>query len=104
VAAVSELGYRVTTAEDGATALRRLEQNPELQLLFTDVGLPGGMNGRQLADEALRRRPELKVLFTTGYARDAIVHRGRLDPGIEVVFKPFSLSELASKIRGVFDR
>jgi PAS domain S-box-containing protein len=103
VAAVSELGYRVTAAEDGATALQQLEQNPELQLLFTDIGLPG-MNGRQLADEALRRRPSLKVLFTTGYARDAIVHRGRLDRGIEVVFKPFSLSELASKIRGVFDR
>ena len=103
VTAVSELGYQVTTAGSGAMALQKLEHNPELKLLFTDVGLPGGMNGKQLADEALRRRPGLKVLFTTGYARDAIVHHGRLDPGIEVVLKPFGLSELALKLRRVFD-
>ena len=104
VAAVSELGYLVSSATNGLAALQRIEQHPELQLLFTDVGLPGEMNGRQLADEALRLRPKLKVLFTTGYARDAIVHHGRLDAGIEVVFKPFSLSDLAAKIRRVFDR
>jgi PAS domain S-box-containing protein len=103
VTAVSELGYGVTTAGNGATALQKLENNPELKLLFTDVGLPGGMDGKQLADEALRRRPDLRVLFTTGYARDAIVHQGRLDPGIEVVLKPFGISELAVKLRRVFD-
>ncbi|HTZ38420.1 MAG TPA: ATP-binding protein, partial [Stellaceae bacterium] len=97
-----ELGYRVVSAADGPAALRLIDADPELRLLFTDVGLPG-MNGRQLADEALRRRPEMKVLFTTGYARDAIVHEGRLDPGVEVVFKPFSYSDLAVKIRRAFD-
>jgi PAS domain S-box-containing protein len=100
---VGELGYRVLTAEDGPTALRMLDANREVQLLFTDVGLPGGMNGRRLADEALRRRPGLKVLFTTGYARNAIVHQGRLDPGVEVIFKPFTYSDLAFKIRRILD-
>jgi CheY-like chemotaxis protein len=98
-----ELGYRVVSAPDGSAALRLLDDHPELRLLFTDVGLPGGMNGRQLADEAIRRRPDMKVLFTTGYARDAIVHDGRLDPGVEVVFKPFSFTDLAVKIRRAFD-
>ena len=66
-------------------------------------GLPGGMNGRQLAEQALRRQPRLKVLYTTGYARNAIVHQGRLDPGVEVIFKPFTYSDLATKIRRVLD-
>src|SRR5690349_6493858 len=85
---VSDLGYQVVSAPDGRAALQVLDAHPELRLLFTDVGLPGGMNGRQLADEAIRRRPGIKVLFTTGYARNAIVHHGRLDPGVEVIFKP----------------
>ncbi len=76
---VSELGYSVVSAGDGASALRLLDSNPEISLLFTDVGLPGGMNGRQLTEEALRRKPRLKVLYTSGYARNAIVHHGRLD-------------------------
>jgi signal transduction histidine kinase/CheY-like chemotaxis protein len=97
-----ELGYAVVSAPNGSIALELLDRHPELQLLFTDVGLPG-MDGRQLADEAVRRRPDIKILFTTGYARDAIVHDGRLDPGLEVVFKPFSYSDLAVKIRRVFD-
>lgn len=71
---VSELGYSVLSAPDGATALRLLDSNREVALLFTDVGLPGGMNGRQLAEQAQRRRPRLKILYTTGYARNAIVH------------------------------
>ncbi len=100
---VGELGYQVLSAADGMTALRLLGAHPELRLLFTDVGLPGGMNGRQLADQARKRRPGLKVLFTTGYARNAIVHHGRLDPGVEVIFKPFTYSDLAAKIRRVFD-
>ncbi len=100
---VGELGYQVLSAADGVTALRLLEAHPELRLLFTDVGLPGGMNGRQLADRARERRPEMKVLFTTGYARNAILHHGRLDPGVEVIFKPFTYSDLAAKIRRAFD-
>ena len=75
---LAELGYRVIAASDGHAALRLLGLHPEVQLLFTDIGLPKGMNGRQLADEALRRRPNLKVLFTSGYTRNAIVHEGRL--------------------------
>ena len=76
----------------------------EVDLLFTDVVLPGGMNGREIASEALRRRPKLKVLFTTGYTRNAIVHHGRLDADVEVVFKPFTYFDLATKIRRVLDR
>jgi PAS domain S-box-containing protein len=100
---VGDLGYSVLSAPDGASALRLLDSNREVSLLFTDVGLPGGMNGRQLADQARRRRPRLKVLYTTGYARNAIVHQGRLDPGVEVIFKPFTYSDLATRIRRVLD-
>jgi CheY-like chemotaxis protein len=100
---VGELGYRVLTAGNADAALKVLDDHPGVDLLFTDVGLPGGRNGRQLADEARRRHKRLKVLFTTGYARDAIVHDGRLDPGVDVVFKPFRYSELALKIRHVLD-
>jgi CheY-like chemotaxis protein len=100
---VGDLGYSVLSASDGATALRLLDSNREVSLLFTDVGLPGGMNGRQLAEQALRRQPRLKVLYTTGYARNAIVHQGRLDPGVEVIFKPFTYSDLATKIRRVLE-
>jgi CheY-like chemotaxis protein len=64
-----------------------LQDNPEVMLLFTDLGLPGGLNGRQLADAARRLRPDLKILFTTGYARNAIVHDGRLDPGVVLIPK-----------------
>ena len=100
---VSDLGYQVVSAPDGRAALQALDAHPELRLLFTDVGLPGGMNGRQLGDEAIRRRPGIKVLFTTGYARNAIVHHGRLDPGVEVIFKPFTYSDLADKLRKAFE-
>jgi PAS domain S-box-containing protein len=100
---VQDLGYRVLSAEDGPRALRLLASHPEVQLLFTDVILPGGMTGRELADEAVRRQSRLKVLFTTGYARNAIVHHGRLDAGVEVVFKPFTYTEVAAKLRRVLD-
>ncbi len=98
-----DLGYRVIEAADGEAALQLLDQIPELRLLFTDVGLPGGINGRQLADRMLRRRPDLKVLFTTGYARDVIVHHGRLDPGIQLLGKPFTLAALATRIRQLLE-
>ena len=99
VESLRELGYRVVDASDGKSALQVIESDASIRLLFTDVGLPGGMNGRQLADEARRRRPELNVLFTTGYARSAIVHHGRLDPGVELIAKPYTYAVLARKIR-----
>ena len=80
-----------------------LERHPEIELLFTDVGLPGGMNGRQLADAARKLRPDLKVLFTTGYARNAIVHHGRLDPGVQLITKPFTYAALAAKLGDMLD-
>jgi PAS domain S-box-containing protein len=98
-----ELGYVVVEAESGFAALALLDAYPQIRLLFTDIGLPGGMNGRQLADETRRRRKGIKVLFTTGYARNAIIHGGRLDPGVELITKPFSQAALASKLRDIFD-
>jgi PAS domain S-box-containing protein len=99
-----ELGYQVLEAPNGAAALDMLAQNLKVDLLFTDIIMPGGMNGRQLADEAKRRRPDLKVLFTTGYARNAIVHHGRLDPGVEMIGKPFSFEDLGAKVRALLDK
>ena len=71
--------------------------------MFTDVGLPNGMNGRQLANAVRQRWPAVKVLFTTGYARNAITHHGRLDPGVHLVVKPFTQAALAHKVRSVLD-
>jgi PAS domain S-box-containing protein len=93
-----ELGYQVTAASNGASALAALDRMTQLDLLFTDVGLPDGMNGRQLADEVTRRRPGIKVLFTTGYARNAIIHHGRLDAGVDLIVKPFTQASLAHRI------
>jgi CheY-like chemotaxis protein len=97
-----ELGYRVLEARDGNQALQVLEREPNINVLFTDVGLPG-MTGRELADKAREMRPGLKVLFTTGYARNAIVHHGRLDPGVQLLVKPFTYEDLAGRIRGILD-
>jgi hypothetical protein len=65
--------------------------------------MPGGINGRQLANEAIQKKPGLKVLYTTGYSRNAIVHQGRLDPGIQLIAKPFSFHELATRVRAILD-
>ena len=92
-----ELGYRVHLAHSGRQALQRLEQFSDVELLFTDVGLPGGMTGRELAQEVQRRRPEIRVLYMTGYARNSIIHHGRLDPGVALITKPFSQTDLAAK-------
>ena len=81
------------------THLKIPEGGQDIDLLFSDVVMPGGINGRQLADEAVRKRPGLKVLFTTGYTRNAIVHHGRLDPGIHLIGKPYSFHDLAAKVR-----
>ena len=98
-----DLGYRVLEASHGKAGLTLLDRHPEVNLLFTDIGLPGGMNGRQLAEEARKRRPDLRVLFTTAYARNAIVHDGRLDPGVALLPKPYTQSALASKVRDILD-
>lgn len=100
---LSELGYTVVAAGNGRAALSALEANPGIRLLFTDIGLPGGMNGRQLSEAARKLRPDLKILFTTGYARNAIVHDGRLDPGVELITKPFSQAALAGRLRDILD-
>ncbi|HYY61808.1 MAG TPA: PAS domain S-box protein, partial [Burkholderiales bacterium] len=101
---LGELGYRVFATLDGPSALRTLEAQGDIDLLFTDVGLPNGMNGRVLADQARKRWPTLKVLFTTGYARNAIIHHGRLDSGVDLITKPYTQTELAGKVRKVLNR
>jgi CheY-like chemotaxis protein len=98
-----ELGYRVLEAHDGPAALRLLDQHPRVNLLFTDVVLPGGMTGAQVAAQARAARPSLKVLFTTGYARNALMREGRLDKGVHLITKPFSFAELAAKVRDLLD-
>jgi CheY-like chemotaxis protein len=103
VEALRELGYRVIEAHDGPSALRLLERQFRLDLLFTDVVLPGGMTGAQVAAQARGAKPDLKVLFTTGYARNAIVHHGRLDPGVQLITKPFTMANLAARVRDVLD-
>ena len=94
-----ELGYAAIEAADGASGLRVLQSDARVDLLVTDVGLPGGMNGRQMADAARVGRPDLRVLFITGYAENAVVGNGYLDPGMHVMTKPFALEALASRIR-----
>ena len=97
-----DLGYGVLEGEDGACGLQMLDRHPEVCLLFTDVVMPG-MSGRLFADVARQRKPELRVLFTTGYSRNAIVHNGVLDPGVHLLPKPASLEQLALKVREVLD-
>ncbi|MGH7123667.1 MAG: response regulator, partial [Stellaceae bacterium] len=100
IEALSYLGYHVLDAPNGQVALGLLDAHLEIALLFTDVGLPG-LNGRQLATEAQRRAPKLKVLFTTGYARNAIVHHGILDAGVELLAKPYTTESLARKLQQI---
>ena len=103
VEVLRELGYRVIEAHDGPSGLRLLERQPRVDLLFTDVVLPGGLTGAQVVAEARGLSPSIKVLFTTGYARNAIIHHGRLDPGVQLITKPFGRAQLAGKIRDVLD-
>jgi len=103
VECLRDLGYRVVEAHDGLSALRLLERQLRVDLLFTDVVLPGGMTGAQVAAQARGMRPDLRVLFTTGYARNAIIHHGRLDKGVHLISKPFSPQDLAAKVRDVLD-
>ncbi|HEX8555344.1 MAG TPA: PAS domain-containing protein [Sphingomonas sp.] len=96
---LDELGYTVIGAADGAAGLKVLQSGARIELLITDVGLPGGMNGRQVADAARSLRPGLKVLFITGYAENAAIGNGHLDPGMELLTKPFTLEDLARRVR-----
>ena len=98
-----EMGYRVISSAGAADALRQLGSDAQIDVLFTDVVMPE-MNGRKLADEALKQRPKLKVLFTTGYTQNAIVHGGVLDRGVDVIVKPYPIAKLARKIREMIDR
>ena len=100
---LEELGYSVLSAGDGAAALEILSGGDHVDLLLTDVVMPGGLNGRQLANKAAGLRPDLRILYMTGYTRNAIVHRGRLDVGINLISKPFSFEELAAKVRQRLD-
>jgi signal transduction histidine kinase len=103
VQVLEDLGYKVIAAPDGPSAIKLLEMAGPIDLLFTDVVLPGRMNGRNLADAAMASAPGLKVLFTTGYTRDAIVTNGTLEEGVEVLPKPFTYKDLAAKVRQVLD-
>lgn len=96
---LADLGYNTIEAGDGAEGLALLKHNQGVELLVTDVGLPRGMNGRQLADAARVARPDLKVLFITGYAENAVIGNGRLDSGMHVLTKPFAMETLANRIR-----
>jgi CheY-like chemotaxis protein len=104
VASLRELGYRVFEAIDAASALEILRRERDIGLLFTDLGLPGGMDGRVLAERARETHASLRILITTAYAASTLVHEGRLDTEIELLSKPFSHSALATRIRELLDR
>jgi PAS domain S-box-containing protein len=96
---IRSLGYRTQSAADADEALRAINADPSIDLLFTDVIMPGAMNGRQLAEAAAKIRPCLKVLYTSGYTENAIVHHGRLDPGVLLLAKPYRKADLARMLR-----
>ena len=100
---LSENFYRVVEAQDGPTALKILEGDLRIDLMITDVGLPGGLNGRQVADAARVLRKNLKVLFITGYAENAAIGNGLLDPGMEILTKPFAMATLGNKVRQMIE-
>jgi len=98
---LEDLGYTPIEAADSASGLKVLRSDVRIDLLITDVGLPDGMNGRQMADAARQRRPKLKVLFITGYAENAALGNGHLLPGMHVLTKPFAINRLASRIKDI---
>jgi PAS domain S-box-containing protein len=100
---LAELGYKGIEAADAASGLKVLESDVNIDLLITDVGLPGGMNGKEMADQARQHRPKLKVLFITGYAENAAVTNGRLEPGMHVLSKPFPMDKLAARVRSIIE-
>jgi PAS domain S-box-containing protein len=100
---LADLGYHAIEAADAASGLKVLQSDVKIDLLITDVGLPGGMNGKQMADAARHRRPKLKVLFITGYAENAAISNGHLGPGMRVLSKPFPMEKLAASIRSIIE-
>jgi PAS domain S-box-containing protein len=100
---LTENNYRLLEASDGPSALKVLQSGRRIDLMITDVGLPGGMNGRQIADAARLLRPGLRVLFITGYAENAAIGNGQLEPGMEILAKPFAMSSLANKVRDMLE-
>jgi PAS domain S-box-containing protein len=100
---LKSLGYRVAVASSGPEALEQLRKGESCDLLFTDVIMPGGMTGPQLAEAALALRPGLPVLYASGYTENAIVHHGRVDPGVNMLHKPYRKQELAAKLRAVIN-
>ena len=100
---LSDLGYTGIEAADAASGLKVLQSDVKIDLLITDVGLPGGMNGKEMADAARELRPRLKVLFITGYAENAAIINGQLEPGMHVLSKPFPLDKLASRVRSIIE-
>jgi signal transduction histidine kinase/CheY-like chemotaxis protein len=100
---LADLGYTAIEAEDGAAGLKVLQSSARVDLLVTDVGLPGGVNGRQVADAGREIRPDLKVLFITGYAENAVLGHGHLEPGMHVMTKPFAMEALASRLRELIE-
>jgi CheY-like chemotaxis protein len=99
---LEDLGYRALEAHDGPSGLKLLQSDLRIDLLVSDVGLPG-LNGRQLADFARQRRPDLKVLFMTGYAENATFANGFLEPGMQMITKPFAIEALATRIRDMIE-
>ena len=99
IAQLGSLGYRTLTASDGAAALALVDQGASFDLLFTDIIMPGGMNGRELAEAVRLRRPGVRVLYTSGYTDNTIVHEGHLDPGVALLRKPYRKADLSQKIR-----
>ena len=95
---LEEMGHVTLEADDGPTAVTLLDSNAAIDLLITDVGLPGGLNGRQVADAARVTRPDLKVIFITGFAENAVVANGQLEPCMRLVTKPFALDVLSAQI------
>ena len=100
---LTELGYNGIEVGEAASALKVLQSDVKIDLLITDVGLPGGMNGKELADAARKRRADLKVLFITGYAENATISNGQLEPKMHVLSKPFAIDALASRIRSIIE-
>ncbi|MGY4288569.1 CheY-like chemotaxis protein [Bradyrhizobium sp. LM2.7] len=98
-AQLQSLGYRTVAAPDGRAALQLIEAGQAFDLLFTDVVIPGGMSGRELAEEVAKRRPGVRVLYTSGYTDNAIVHHGKLDDGVMLLTKPYRRNQLADMIR-----
>jgi CheY-like chemotaxis protein len=103
-AQLANLGYATLTAANAAEALALVDQGAEFDLLLTDIVMPGGTNGRQLAEQIIARRPTIKVLFASGYAENAVTQHGRLEPGVLLLSKPFRMAELARMVRTALER